>query len=82
MSENATPAEKNPDRNVTGRRIDRPDEGAAMEQPPVQEVNTVDDAGVSSEPMATPEDAAPAEDAKRVTTVDGNDGVTREFPQE
>lgn len=82
MPENASPAEEAPGRNVTGRRVDRPDEGAAtMEEPPVQKVNVVDDAGPSSEPMATPEDAAPAEDVKRVTTVDGNDGVTREFPE-
>lgn len=83
MPTNASPAENAPDENVTGRRIDNPpQEQPAMEPAPVQEVNVVEDAGPSAEPMATPEDATPAEDVKRVTTVDGNDGVTREFPQE
>jgi hypothetical protein len=85
MATDATPAENVPDEKVTGKRIDkdfRQEDRPEMEAPPVREVEVVEDAGVSKEPMPTPEDAQPAENTERVTLVDGNDGVTRKFPQE
>ena len=79
MPSNTQPADSDlPDEKVTGKRVDQ-QPNVEMQRAPVK---TIDDAGPSDEPMKTPEDAEPAEDVERVTTVDGNDGVTREFPEQ
>ena len=71
--------------------VDEPESDEFVEEPDEDEddvltdeekdagVEVVPDAGPSDEPMKT--DAQPAEDQQRFITVDGNDGVTRRFPE-